>query len=67
MGVKKWSEIKKLGKATDRDRAEAHAELTEEIRSYPQADLLGHTPTSQPDVATSVNAELNAHEGRGNR
>jgi hypothetical protein len=28
-----WSEIKKLSKATDADRAEARAELEEEIRS----------------------------------
>ena len=72
MGTKKWSDIKKFGKATDLDRAEARAELAEEIRSYSRSELLGHTPTSQPDVATSVNAELivealNAQEGRGNR
>jgi hypothetical protein len=34
MGAKKWSEIKELSKATDEDRAEACAELDEEIRSY---------------------------------
>ena len=56
MGTKKWSEIKKLGKATDIDRAEARAELAEEIRDCSRPELLGHTPTSQPDVATSVNA-----------
>ena len=34
MGTKKWSEIKTLSKATVADRAEARAELEEEIRSY---------------------------------
>ena len=33
MTTKKWSEIKKLSKSTDADRAEARAELEEEIRS----------------------------------
>lgn len=33
MGTKKWSEIKKLSKATDADRAEARAELEAENRS----------------------------------
>ena len=32
MGTKKWSEIKKLSKATEADRAEARAELDAEIR-----------------------------------
>jgi hypothetical protein len=31
MGTKKWSEIKKLSKATEADRAEARAELEAEI------------------------------------
>jgi hypothetical protein len=31
MGTKKWSEIKKLSKATETDRAEARAELEAEI------------------------------------
>jgi glutamate synthase domain-containing protein 3 len=31
MGTKKWSEIKKLSKATDADRAEARAELVTEF------------------------------------
>ena len=33
MGTKKWSEIKKLSKTTEADRAEARAELEAEIRS----------------------------------
>lgn len=33
MGTKKWSEIKKLSKATEADRAEARAELEAEIRN----------------------------------
>lgn len=33
MGTKEWAEIKKFSKATDADRAEARAELEEEIRS----------------------------------
>lgn len=32
MGAKKWSEIKKLSKATEADRDEARAELEGEIR-----------------------------------
>ncbi len=31
MGTQKWSKIKKLGKATEEDRAEARAELEAEI------------------------------------
>ena len=31
MGTKKWSEIKKLSKATEADRAEARAELEDEL------------------------------------
>lgn len=33
MGTKKWSEIKKLSKATETDRAEARAELEAELRT----------------------------------
>ena len=33
MGTKKWSEIKKLSKATETDRAEARAELEAELDS----------------------------------
>ena len=40
MGTKKWAEIKKFSRATDTDRAEARAELEEEIRSL-SAVLLG--------------------------
>ena len=32
MGVRKWSEIKALSKATDADRAAARAELADELR-----------------------------------
>lgn len=42
MGTKKWSEIKKLSMATEADRAEARAELDEEIRSYSLAELRRH-------------------------
>ena len=31
MATRKWAEIKKLSKATEQDRAEARAELEEEI------------------------------------
>ena len=47
MGTKKWSEIKKLSKATDADRAEARAELEEEIRSYTLAELRRHLSITQ--------------------
>ena len=47
MGTKKWSEIKKLSKATDADRAEARAELEEEILSY----LPGRVTPSSVDHA----------------
>ena len=34
MGTKKWSEIKKMSKATELDRAEARAELAAELSSH---------------------------------
>jgi transcriptional regulator with XRE-family HTH domain len=55
MGTKKWSEIKKLTKATDEDRAEAHAELNEEIRSYSLAELRRHLSITQEDLAAVLN------------
>ena len=36
MGTKKWSEIKKLSKATEADRAEARAALEAEIEASDQ-------------------------------
>ena len=47
MGTKKWSEIKTLSKANVADRAEARAELDEEIRSYCAPELRSRPPTSQ--------------------
>ena len=47
MGTKKWAEIKKLSKATDADRAEARAELEEEIRRYCLAELRRHLSITQ--------------------
>lgn len=40
MGTKKWSEIKKLSKATESDRAEARAELEAEIRDASGASTI---------------------------
>ena len=54
MGTKKWSEIKKLSKATDADRAEARAELDEEIRSYSLAELRRHLSITQEDLAAAL-------------
>jgi transcriptional regulator with XRE-family HTH domain len=55
MGTKKWSEIKKLSKATDEDRSEARAELNEEIRSYSLAELRRHLSITQEDLAAALN------------
>ena len=54
MGTKKWSEIKTLSKANVADRAEARAELDEEIRSYCAPEVCSHPPTSQPDIGTQI-------------
>ena len=54
MGTKKWSEIKTLSKATVADRAEARAELDEEIRDYCTPDLLGHPQTAQPEIGSQI-------------
>jgi transcriptional regulator with XRE-family HTH domain len=54
MGTKKWSEIKKVSKATEADRAEARAELQEEIRSYSLAELRRHLSITQEDLAAAL-------------
>ncbi len=55
MGTKKWSEIKKLSKATDADRAEDRAESEDEIRSYSLAGLRRHQSiTTQEDLAAAL-------------
>jgi transcriptional regulator with XRE-family HTH domain len=54
MGTKKWSEIKKLSKATNADSAEARAELEEEIRSYSLAELRRHLSITQEDLAAAL-------------
>jgi transcriptional regulator with XRE-family HTH domain len=54
MGTKKWSEIKKLSKATAEDRAEARAEMDEEIRSYSLAELRRHLSITQEDLAAAL-------------
>ena len=58
MGTKKWFEIKKLSKATEADRAEARAELDEEIRSYSAPELLSHVQTDN-QYRTSDRSRLN--------
>jgi hypothetical protein len=62
MSTKKWSEIKKLSKATQVDRAEACAELTEEIRNNSQYELTDDTRTSQPDATNFVNGESSVRD-----
>ena len=54
IGTKKWSEIKKLSKATDADRAQARAELEEEIRSYSLAELRRHLSITQEGLAAAL-------------
>ena len=54
MGTKKWAEIKKLSKATDADRAEARAELEEEIRRYSLAELRRDLSIAQEDLAAAL-------------
>ncbi len=49
MGTKKWSEIKTLSKATIADRAEARAELDEEIRRFCAPELRTHPPTLESE------------------
>jgi transcriptional regulator with XRE-family HTH domain len=55
LGTKKWSEINKLSKATDEDRAAVCAELEEEIRSYSLAELRRHLLITQQDLAAALN------------
>lgn len=55
MGTKKWSEIKKMSKATDEDRAAARAELGDEIRSFSLAELRRHLSITQEDLAAALN------------
>ena len=68
MGTKKWSEIKTLSKATIADRAEARAELDEEIHSYRALELLSHPQPAEPyigshiDRGSTTNGSPNASE-----
>jgi quercetin dioxygenase-like cupin family protein len=59
MGTKKWAEIKKLSKSTEADRAEAGAELDEEIRSYSLAEL------RRFDATTALVVDLGSIETGG--
>ena len=51
MGTKKWSEIKKLSKATESDRAEARAELEAEIRHSSGGRTIQELPDRQDELA----------------
>lgn len=56
MGTKKWSEIKKLSKATEADRSEARAELEIEIRRAPGPWTIQQILDRQDELADKCEA-----------
>ena len=58
MGVRKWSEIKALSKATDADRAAARAELADELR-HTRVDEVADEQRFQTLAQESTDADLN--------
>lgn len=65
MGTKKWSDIKKLSKATKADRADARAELEAEIRSASGPCTIQQIRDRQDELADRFEAERDrAHYDR---